>query len=134
MKKIVVCFSVLVGLLFVGCKKESSDYAGRYIGTLESQEKTQEDVVLLFEADPSNSDVLLFAGCLLTHEEGGHFSVTEKKAIMEIVNMLYPNAMSVGVLNPSAFFVFEKKELTMQLQYNTVDSDRITIRFIGKKK
>ena len=133
-KKIINCFLVFTILLFIGCKEDISDFAGVYKGTLSSQNLIKDDVELLFEVDASNKETLLFSGHALTHEEDGHYSIAEKEALLKIVNMLYPRRASNSVFNTSAVFVFEKKELTMQLDYNTEDSEILTIRFIGERK
>jgi hypothetical protein len=127
---------VIFALLLMSCKKDVSDYAGRYEGTLTGANNTVKDnVELLFEVDASNEDILLFSGHNLTEEAVNQYTTTDKEAILKIVNMLYPDITFNDIYNTSAVFVFEKKELTMDLQYGqTNNSDNLAIRFIGKRK
>ncbi len=127
---------IIFALLLVSCKKDVSDYAGKYKGTLSSQDTRKDNVELLFEINDSNGDILLFSGHSLTEETFNQYTTDDKETILKIVNMLYPDITSSMIYNTSAIFVFEKKELTMELQYGTItnDSDHLIIRFIGERK
>lgn len=127
---------VIFALLLASCKKNVSDYAGKYEGTLSSQDTRKDNVKLLFDTDVSNENILLFSIYPLTEgKDDNQYTITDKEAILKIVNILYPDITFGMIYNTSAVFVFEKKELTMNLQYGqTNNSDNLAIRFIGKRK
>lgn len=136
LKKFINWSFVIFVLLLISCKKDVSNYAGKYEGTLTGSNNTVKDnVELLFEVDTSNENILLFSGHKLIEESANQYTTNDKEAILKIINMLYPDVTSNMIYNTTAVFVFEKKELTMNLQYGKIDdSDNLTIRFIGKRK
>ena len=135
MKKICTLFLVFsTMLLFTTCRKDVADkYAGTYLGTLSSQEIVKDSIELRFGVDDSNEEILTMFEHPLKHEIENQYKADES-VVLEIIRILYPKTARTQITNTSALFVFEEKEVTMELIYSFADSpENMNMRFIGKK-
>ena len=136
MKRIITLFLTFsMVLLFAACKKDAADkYAGIYLGTLSSQEMVKDSIEFYFEIDASNEEILTLFGHPLKHGQDNQYTANEM-IIMEVIYILYPKTIRTQIANSSALFVFEEKEVTMELIYSLAGtSEDMSMRFIGKKK
>jgi len=136
MKRIVILFLTFsMVLLFIACKKDAvGKYVGIYQGTLSSQEVVKENVEFCFEIDNSNEEMLTMYGHSLKYREENQYTA-DAAIVLEVIHILYPKTTRTQLANSSALFVFEEKEVTMELTYSIAgNSEDQNMRFIGKKK
>jgi len=131
--------TVILGLIIVivfaaiSCKKEgTSVYTGTYTGKLTSANFVKDDVQLTF-TNASNNKTLCLFDIALTKISENQFSA-DAKVVLEIIHLFNADITADKVSNPSATFVFEDGEVTMDMKYNSSEqTDNINVRYIGKK-
>jgi hypothetical protein len=134
--KNIIPLTLIFTVIFVltGCKKiDASKYTGTYLGTLTATNFVKEDVELTFTNQNSNKETLYLDGIALNRISEGRYDANEE-IILRIINILNVDITLDIISNTSAVFVFEKNEVTMDMQYNmtgTVNSS--TIRYVGHK-
>jgi hypothetical protein len=134
--KNIIPLTLIFTVVFVltGCKKiDTSKYTGTYFGTLTATNFVKEDVELTFTNKNSNKEILYLYDVALKRISEGRYDANEE-IILKIIHILNMDITLDVISNTSAVFVFEKNEVTMDMQYNvagTVSSSNI--RYIGHK-